>query len=75
MSASLVDPLTGPFFFDAEMVANLTAVDLGPGRTAVSIAAGYAHTCVIQVRSGGGCTRSLLISRLGLISDAQRGFG
>ena len=34
----------------AEMGANLTAVDLGPGMTAVSIAAGYAHVCVILVR-------------------------
>jgi hypothetical protein len=34
----------------AEMGANLTAVDLGPGRTAVSIAAGHEHVCAILVR-------------------------
>jgi hypothetical protein len=35
------------------MGANLTAVALGPGRTAVSIAAGAHHTCAILVRSTG----------------------
>ena len=34
----------------AEMGANLTAVDLGSGRTAISIAAGGDHVCVILVR-------------------------
>jgi hypothetical protein len=38
--------------FGAEMGANLTAVDLGPGMTAVSIAAGRLHVCAILVRWG-----------------------
>jgi len=38
----------------AEMGANLPAVDLGPGRTAVSISLGDIHSCVILVRSGAG---------------------
>jgi hypothetical protein len=38
----------------AEMGANLTAVDLGPGRTVVSIALGDSHSCAILVRSGVG---------------------
>ena len=35
----------------AEMGANLSAVDLGPNRTAVSITLGYFHSCAILVRS------------------------
>ena len=34
----------------AEMGANLPAVDLGPGRTAVSVSAGGAHSCAVLVR-------------------------
>jgi len=32
-----------------EMGANLAAVDLGPGRTAVSVSAGRYHTCALLV--------------------------
>ena len=32
------------------MGANLSAVDLGPGRSAVKVAAGYYHTCALLVR-------------------------
>jgi len=38
------------FFTRAEMGANLPAVDLGPGRTAVSVSAGFGHTCAVLVR-------------------------
>ena len=34
----------------AEMGANLTAVALGPGRSAVAVSAGGSHTCVLLVR-------------------------
>ena len=37
---------------DAEMGANLPAIDLGPGRTAVSVSSGHAKTCAVLVRSG-----------------------
>ena len=50
----------------AEMGANLPAVDLGDGRTAVAVSAGYTHTCAILVRfrcgsSGGGNLQNMAI--------------
>ena len=41
---------------DAEMGANLPAVDLGLGRSAVAVAAGVGsgHACVLLVRLGWG---------------------
>jgi len=35
----------------AEMGTNLPAVDLGPGRTAVAVSAGYYHSCALLVRT------------------------
>jgi len=36
----------------AEMGAKLPAVDLGAGRTALSVSAGFYHTCALLVRCG-----------------------
>jgi len=35
---------------DAEMGANLPAVDLGSGRSAVAVSVGSVHTCALLVR-------------------------
>ena len=37
----------------AEMGANLPAIELGTGRSAVAVSAGFYHTCVLLVRCGG----------------------
>ena len=37
----------------AEMGESLPAVDLGIGRSAVAVSAGFYHTCVVLVRGGG----------------------
>ena len=63
----------------AEMGANLPAVDLGPARTAVSIALGEWHTCVILVSCGRHrksecCKRRLVVNALGHRSRV-RGLG
>jgi len=44
----------------AEMGANLTAVALGPGRSAVAVSAGSGHTCVLLVRLGEGGSQDSL---------------
>ena len=38
----------------ADMGTNLPSVDLGPGRTAVAVSAGYLHTCALLVRLPSG---------------------
>jgi hypothetical protein len=72
-------PSDRAFFRCAEMGANLTAVDLGHGRTAVSISLGAIHSCVILVRSGAG-KEGLMYAifachSCGLISAGHRGSG
>jgi hypothetical protein len=44
----------------AEMGANLPAVDLGSGRSAVAVAAGFRHTCALLVRCGGEGSRLMM---------------
>ena len=49
------------------MGANLPAVDLGSGRSAVAVAAGSAHTCALLVRCGGeGCRSMIMLKGSGI---------
>jgi hypothetical protein len=49
------------------MGANLTAVDLGSGRSAVAVAAGSVHTCALLVRCGGkGCRLIMMLKGRGV---------
>ena len=60
----------------AEMGANLPAVALGTGRSAVAVSAGEYHTCALLVRCGGHGSGLMMIrrkSRLGNISIPRTG--
>jgi len=56
-----------------EMGDNLTAVDLGTGRTATAIAAGYQHTCAILDNESVKCWGSNASGQLGLGDTDSRG--
>ena len=52
---------------------NLPTVDLGTGRIALSLQAGYAHTCAILDNNLVKCWGANYISQLGLGDTANRG--
>ncbi len=56
-----------------EMGGNLPAVDLGTGRTATAVAAGYAHTCAILDDATVRCWGDNASGRLGLADTNDRG--
>ena len=58
-----------------EMGANLPFVDLGTGRTATHIVAGYEHTCAILDNGGVKCWGRSNFGQLGLGNTASRGDG
>jgi alpha-tubulin suppressor-like RCC1 family protein len=58
-----------------EMGANLPAVDLGPGRTALQISAGYYHTCARLDDGSLKCWGYNLLGQLGLGDEQNRGDG
>jgi alpha-tubulin suppressor-like RCC1 family protein len=58
-----------------EMGANLPAIDLGPGRTATTIAAGSSHTCAFLDNATIKCWGSGSNGRLGYGDTATRGDG
>ncbi len=58
-----------------EMGANLPAVDLGTGRTAVAISAGTSHTCALLDNATVKCWGSNQTGELGLGDVAHRGDG
>ena len=51
----------GGLYGGAEMGANLPAVDLGSGRSAVAVATGSHHTCALLVRCGGEDYRVIMM--------------
>ncbi|HMQ28377.1 MAG TPA: hypothetical protein PKA98_20480, partial [Acidimicrobiales bacterium] len=57
----------------SEMGDNLTAVDLGTGRTAVAVTAGGFHTCAILDNGSVKCWGAGANGRLGLGDTANRG--
>jgi len=70
----LGDPLPrgdGP----GEMGASLPAVDLGPGRTALEVAAGLGHTCARLDDGSVKCWGGNFAGQLGLGDTQQRGDG
>ncbi|NDA77286.1 MAG: hypothetical protein EBY07_05690, partial [Actinobacteria bacterium] len=56
-----------------EMGDNLPTVDLGTGRTAISISAGAAHTCVVLDNNKVKCWGLNFAGQLGLGDTANRG--
>lgn len=58
-----------------EMGDNLTAVDLGTGRSAVAIAAGYHYTCALLDNAKVKCWGHGYYAQLGLGDDTNRGDG
>ena len=56
-----------------EMGASLPAVDLGPGRTALAVSAGYAHTCAVLDDHSIRCWGWNTSGQLGLGDTASRG--
>jgi alpha-tubulin suppressor-like RCC1 family protein len=59
----------------SEMGDNLTVIDLGSGRTAKAIAAGYEHTCAILDNASVKCWGSNASGQLGLGDTNSRGNG
>ncbi|SVD95106.1 uncharacterized protein METZ01_LOCUS447960, partial [marine metagenome] len=59
----------------SEMGDNLTAIDLGTGRTATAIAAGNHHTCAILDNASIKCWGSNASGQLGLGDTSTRGDG
>jgi alpha-tubulin suppressor-like RCC1 family protein len=56
-----------------EMGANLTTVNLGPGRTAIAIATGFAHTCAVLDDGTVKCWGANNAGQLGLSDTLDRG--
>ncbi len=56
-----------------EMGANLPVVDLGPGRTATAVTAGYTHTCALLDDATIKCWGANYAGQLGLGDTANRG--
>lgn len=58
-----------------EMGDALPAVDLGPGRTAIAVSAGNAHTCVVRDDGKVACWGGNQSGQLGIGSTTDRGDG
>ena len=58
-----------------EMGSNLPSVNLGPGRTAVAISAGHAHTCAVLDDATLKCWGDNALGQLGQGDTADRGDG
>jgi alpha-tubulin suppressor-like RCC1 family protein len=59
----------------SEMGDDLPAVDLGTGRTAIAVAAGYYHTCALLDRGQVKCWGQNAYGQLGLGDSENRGDG
>ena len=55
----------------AEMGASLPVVSLGPGRSAVAVSAGFAHTCVLLVRKGSSGSGLMMMRRKGRLGQSM----
>jgi alpha-tubulin suppressor-like RCC1 family protein len=56
-----------------EMVGSLSAINLGAGKTAVAIVAGFTHTCALFNDGSVKCWGSNTFGQLGLGDSSTRG--